>query len=139
MRISPMNQNHWKKPLCVVLGIFLAGAALYLRFSAPISVKVAVETTQIDKFLHIIGGVFLASLIEWRMRRLSFRPALWLVIVFFVSWKAAELLAVPGVHYYMAKHWKIWALDCIGDSAATILGFLLYWYGVIGSPSHAKE
>ncbi len=134
-----MKQNHGKKLLSITLGIFLVGAALYLRFYAPIRVRVGVETTQIDKILHLISGIFFASLIEWRMARLSFRQALWLVIILFVSWKAFEILAVPGAHSYVAKHWKAWTSDCIGDAAATILGFLFYWYAAMDSPPSSKE
>lgn len=122
-----MEHHWWKKIACIKLGIFLAGVQIYLRFFAPVFVKVGVETTQIDKILHIIGGVFFALFIEWRMKKVSFWRMLVILFILSLAWKGFEFIISPAAQHYILTHLRSWSFDLTGDVAATVLGGLLYW------------
>lgn len=130
-----MDYNLRKRILNVSLGFFLVCVTLYLHFFASIRITVGVETTQIDKILHVIGGIFLASLIEWRISRLSFWKILGTVLLLFIFWKAFEF-SVDSARYYqhISTHLNSWSFDFIGDGIATILGSILYWRMAIYKP-----
>lgn len=113
--------------LSIGLGTFLACVELYLHFLAPLRIRMQVEAVHLDKVLHIAGGIFLASVLEWRVRRLSFWDVLGIVLVLSLAWKAFEFYVDPTTHHYILTHLTAWTLDLIGDCAATILGSLLYW------------
>ncbi len=80
------------------------------------------------RILCIGLGVFLVSLIEWRLHRVSFWQVLGIVFSLFLGWKLFEFFTDLYWHYhYISTHLGLWVFDLIGDYAATIIGGLFYW------------
>ncbi len=114
------------KSLCLTLGGILAATEIYLHLFASIAIQSGIETWQIDKLFHLVGGVFLATVVEWRMGHVSFWRTLAAVTVLTIVWKVFESLD-PSMHRYIVAHFSAWAFDAVGDVAATVLGGLAYW------------
>ena len=127
-----MEQKRSKKVFLLVLFVFLVGIEVYLHFFAPVSVRVGVETTQIDKILHLLGGVFLALLLEWKMSSFSFWRVFGVVILLSIVWKIFEVFSDPSAKRFVLAHLGAWSFDATGDTAATLLGALGYWQMIAG-------
>ncbi len=115
----------------VGLFLFLICVELYLRYVATIPFKKMIEATQIDKILHFIAGMFLATLVEWAIKPLSFWRMLAAIFVLSICWKIFEYFLDPSMLSYVERHFTVWSLDATGDIAATVLGGLCYWRAAV--------
>ncbi|GEM_PF-2809471 len=134
-----MKQESWKKIISITLGLSIFSIEGYLRYFAPQALRKSIEPAQIDKFLHLLAGIFLAMLIERYMKGSSFWRVLGIVFMATVSWKVFEYFLDPAMPRFIAHHLSMWILDTTGDIAATILGGLLYWRIAIHKTVRALE
>ena len=134
-----MKEASWKTFISNSLGLFLFSVEIYLRYFAPQALRKSIEPAQIDKVLHLLGGIFIAILIERYMKAPSFLRVLGITFVLMILWKVFEYFLDPAMPRFIMHHLSMWVIDTIGDITATIFGGLLYWYVAIQKTEMVSE
>ena len=116
-----------KQVFILTLALGLWGFIIYIRwFATPAELRF-IGTVGIDKIAHIAGGVFIAALAEWRLKRANFSRLALLLLGITISWEVLEFLFDAETKFFYNYAPNLWMLDSSGDIIAAILGGYGYW------------
>ena len=111
--------------LLIALGFF--AFVIYIDwFAAPPTLRFFGET-QIDKVAHLLGGVLLALVVEWRFRKPRLVHFLLPLAIIAVGWEILEFFFDSETMFFYSISPNVWVLDSIGDIVAAFLGGYGYW------------
>ncbi len=100
----------------------------YIHEKATFSEKNAVKNYQLDKIIHVIGGIFIISVAAFLKGRLSIKSAISSLVVVALVWEIGELVFDQEVSRSFYTEFMRWRSDALLDVTACIAGgFSFYW------------
>lgn len=123
-----MKRNTLLIVIAVVTFSMMVFWLYYIHEKATFAEKNAVENYELDKIVHIIGGIFIIAVSAFLKGRLSLRSALTSLIVVALVWEIGELVFDPEVSRSFYTSFARWRADAIVDVLACIAGGAgFYW------------
>lgn len=122
-----MKRNALFVSIAILTFAVMAFWMYYIHEKATFAEKNAVKNYQLDKVIHVIGGIFIISVAAFLKRRLSLRTALSSLIVVALVWEIGELVFDPEVSRSFYTEFVRWRSDAMLDVVACISGGLAFY------------
>lgn len=116
-----------KQILLLALAIGLWGFIIYIRWFAAPATLLFLGATQIDKIAHFSGGIFIAMLAEWKLKRANLPLFIFALVGIAISWEVLEFFFDAETKFFYGHAPDLWRLDSSGDILAAILGGYGHW------------
>ena len=120
--------NSRKRYLLIGLSLGLLVFAIYVQAFASREALRFIGWNQLDKLAHIGGGLFIAIIADWRLRRFlgTARRVFAYVALITVGWEVFEFVLDPNTREFFREFPKIWFLDSLGDIIVAFLAAYIY-------------
>jgi uncharacterized BrkB/YihY/UPF0761 family membrane protein len=120
-----MKAERGSKGLLIFIVVALIVMAVWQIYSHIFIPKEYIETVlayNIDKIMHLIGGMFVASLLVYIFGPQKFLSLIIAVLVVSIFWELFELYFDTQVTYYFSHDKYGWVLDTVGDTLFALFG-----------------
>jgi len=117
-----------KRYLLVGLSLCLLAFAIYVQAFASREELRFIGRNQLDKLAHIGGGLFIAIIADWRLRRFLGTAGVFFAYVALVTvgWEVFEFLFDVNTQAFFREFPQLWFLDSLGDVIAAFLAAYIY-------------
>ncbi len=141
-RRKMLNRLSAPKQLALLLiSLALLGFIIYIDWIASFEELRSIGALHIDKLAHLLGGIFIALIYEWRFGNpLRLSRLLALLFGLTIGWEVLEYLFDAETRFFVATYPDLWRLDSAGDVVAALLGSYGYWvFAVHRSGTNADQ
>lgn len=138
MALPPLSRLSWQKQMALLF--FAAGMCvlvIYVGWFVPKSVIDFIAYYQLDKAMHLSGGILIAATYEWLRGRRRIGELACAVLAIAVAWEVYEFFLDTRTEVFYQWAPDLWRLDTAGDIAAALLG--AYGYGVFFMKREGKQ
>lgn len=117
-----------KRYLLIGLSVGLLLFAWYVQGFATREALRFIGRNQLDKLAHLGGGLFIAIIADWRLRRFLGAPLTFFayVALITVGWEVFEFLVDINTQAFFREFPKLWFLDSLGDIIAAFFAAYVY-------------
>ncbi|MEK7660313.1 MAG: hypothetical protein AAB343_03865 [Patescibacteria group bacterium] len=122
-----MKRNALLIFIAIVTFSLMACWIYYIHEKATFSEKNAVKNYQLDKIIHVIGGIFIISVAGFLKRNLTPASAISSLIVVALVWEIGELVFDPEVSRSFYTEFIRWRSNAIFDVIASIIGGAVFY------------
>ncbi len=114
---------------CFLASLLMAMVAweIYVNIFASRSVISFITRYELDKFMHFLGGIFIAGTLFLIRRTSGLFSFVVIIFIIALSWEMIELIFDPKVAYFFGNNKYGWIIDMMKDIVFSFAGTLFFW------------